>query len=229
MPQWIPLESNPELLTRYSRTLGLPSTYCLTEVLSPDLLDMVPKPRRAIIFLFPLTLPIPPSSQQQPQSSDTNDQPMKTPFFMKQTIGNACGTIALLHAFCNNMDALDIKKGSFVDKYYEEVKGKNAKERGAYLEKSKELDKIQDGFARQGQTSAPNADEKVDLHFVCFVECEGWLYELDGRREEARRFGKCDEDELLEKSFKVIQDSYMKLDPKESKFSVLALTPDSGY
>lgn len=29
-------------------------------------------------------------------------------YYMKQTIGNACGTIALLHAVANNRDALGI-------------------------------------------------------------------------------------------------------------------------
>lgn len=28
-------------------------------------------------------------------------------YFMKQTIGNACGTIAMLHAICNNQDRLE--------------------------------------------------------------------------------------------------------------------------
>jgi len=31
-------------------------------------------------------------------------------FFMKQTIGNACGTIAIIHAIANNADVLDFGK-----------------------------------------------------------------------------------------------------------------------
>ena len=31
-------------------------------------------------------------------------------FFMRQTIGNACGTIGLLHSISNNKDRLDLGK-----------------------------------------------------------------------------------------------------------------------
>ena len=29
-------------------------------------------------------------------------------YYIKQKIGNACGTIGLIHALCNNIDKLDI-------------------------------------------------------------------------------------------------------------------------
>ena len=29
-------------------------------------------------------------------------------YYMKQTIGNACGTVGLIHALCNNTDKLDL-------------------------------------------------------------------------------------------------------------------------
>ena len=228
MPRWIPLESNPEVLTRFSRELGLPSTYGLSEVLSPDLLDIVPTPRLAVIFLFPTTLPPGEPDTQHSRNSNVDKQAaVKSPFFMKQFIANACGTIALLHAFCNNKDVLNITKGTFVDKYYDEAKDMNPEEKGKLLENSEELDKVQDGFARQGQTSVPNRDDNVDMHFVCFVHFDGWLYELDGRKERPTRYGKCTKDTLLEESFKVIQDSYMKKNPKEARFNVLALTPQT--
>ena len=227
MPRWIPLESNPELLTQYSHKLGLPSSYCLSEVFSPDLLDIVPSPRFAVIFLFPTTLPNNNNSSQNATGSG-DDGTNQQPFFMRQTIDNACGTIALLHAFCNNKDVLDVNKGSFIDKYYNAVKDKSPKERGEYLEKSKELDEAQETFARQGQTSTPNRGDKVELHFVCFVEKEGFLYELDGRYENPTKYGKCGKDDLLQESFKVIQEQYMKKDPKETRFNVLALTPQGA-
>lgn len=31
-----------------------------------------------------------------------------------------------------------------------------------------------------GQTEAPPAEDEVNLHFVAFVEKEGYLYEMDG-------------------------------------------------
>jgi ubiquitin carboxyl-terminal hydrolase L3 len=55
------------------------------------------------------------------------------PFFMKQTIGNACGTVALLHAICNNQDKVDFVKDSFLDIFYSKCKESSAIERADYL------------------------------------------------------------------------------------------------
>lgn len=59
-------------------------------------------------------------------------------YYMKQTIGNACGTIALLHLVANNMSGpevnLTIKPESFLDDFLKATKGMNPAEKGAYLE-----------------------------------------------------------------------------------------------
>jgi ubiquitin carboxyl-terminal hydrolase L3 len=36
--------------------------------------------------------------------------------------------------------------------------------------------------ASEGQTVAPGLDESIDLHFICFIEVDQHLYELDGRK-----------------------------------------------
>ena len=33
-------------------------------------------------------------------------------FYMKQTISNACGTVALLHSVANNTDVIELKEGA---------------------------------------------------------------------------------------------------------------------
>lgn len=58
---------------------------------------------------------------------------------MKQTIGNACGTIALLHAVCNSVKppaaALEVARGSFLEKFLLATQPLSPEERGSYLER----------------------------------------------------------------------------------------------
>src|SRR5690606_2248087 len=52
------------------------------------------------------------------------------------------------------------------------------------LENSGTLELLHTSAATQGDTVAPDANEDVELHYVCFVKSskDGHLYELDGAR-----------------------------------------------
>ena len=52
--QWLPLESNPEVIEAYLRRLGLPETACFHDVygLEPDLLAMVRQTPKIFDSLF---------------------------------------------------------------------------------------------------------------------------------------------------------------------------------
>jgi ubiquitin carboxyl-terminal hydrolase L3 len=53
---------------------------------------------------------------------------------MKQTIGNACGTIGLLHCVANSKDRLNLKAGSFLEQFLESTSSMTPEARGKHLE-----------------------------------------------------------------------------------------------
>ncbi|PNH00074.1 Ubiquitin carboxyl-terminal hydrolase isozyme L1, partial [Tetrabaena socialis] len=55
-------------------------------------------------------------------------------FYMKQTIGNACGTIAVLHAIGNNPDTLKPAEGSFLQQFLGATAGMSPEAVGKFLE-----------------------------------------------------------------------------------------------
>ena len=116
---------------------------------------------------------------------------------MKQTISNACGTVAMIHAVANNRDRVELKDGSFLKKFLDETVNKNPEERAEALEGDDGICSTHDQVAQDGQTSAPELDDKVDYHYVAFVENGGYLFELDGRKSSAINLGKSSKDTFL--------------------------------
>jgi ubiquitin carboxyl-terminal hydrolase L3 len=68
---------------------------------------------------------------------------------------------------------------------------------------------------------------KAKAHFVCYVEQDGHVFELDGRRSIPINKGKIDGQNLGEKASKLIK-HYMELDSWETQLSVMALAPNVG-
>ena len=52
---------------------------------------------------------------------------------MEQSIGNACGTIAVVHSICNNLHRFKLKPGSLLEKYIGIASNLSPAERGYLL------------------------------------------------------------------------------------------------
>ena len=70
-----------------------------------EMLLMIPQPVKGIVILFPVTEKYETFRKQEDQT--LSPEYPKSLTFMKQTISNACGTIALLHVLLNNEDLID--------------------------------------------------------------------------------------------------------------------------
>eukprot|EP00197_Chlamydomonas_leiostraca_P006148 CAMPEP_0202860686 /NCGR_PEP_ID=MMETSP1391-20130828/2315_1 /ASSEMBLY_ACC=CAM_ASM_000867 /TAXON_ID=1034604 /ORGANISM="Chlamydomonas leiostraca, Strain SAG 11-49" /LENGTH=242 /DNA_ID=CAMNT_0049539909 /DNA_START=41 /DNA_END=769 /DNA_ORIENTATION=+ len=237
--KWVPLESNPEVLTQFASKLGIDtSKYSFTDIygLDPDLLAMVPKPVLAVIMCFPIT-----EKSEATQKKEDEEQaaiaagggipPATGVLYMKQTIGNACGTIAVLHSLCNNTAALAPEAGSFVDEFLKATEGMTWEARGKYLEEPPEggpnIEAAHQAAAAVGDTAPPSEDEEVALHFVAFVHQGGHLWQLDGRRAGPVYHGSTSADTLLEDAAGVVAQFVARAEGSVN-FNLIALAAAGG-
>lgn len=106
-------------------------------------------------------------------------------------------------------------------------------ERSKLLETTTTFSEIHSESASEGQTAAPDAHERVDLHFTCFLSApdpkdarKKRLIELDGRRDGPFDRGECED--LLKTAARVIKESYVDA-ASSVQFSMLALAPPPEF
>ncbi|VFQ70527.1 unnamed protein product [Cuscuta campestris] len=220
--RWLPLEANPDVMNQFIWGLGVPEDQaecCDVYGLDVDLLAMVPKPVLAVLFLYPITS----QSEDERIQEDSKIKLQEVSsgvFFMKQTVGNACGTIALLHAIGNITSKIKLVEGSFLDKFFKSTANMDPLERAKFLENDDEMEDAHSVAATAGDTEAT---DNVNTHFICFAIADGQLYELDGRRSGPILHGKSSPDTLLQDVAKVIQKMIEK-NPESNEFNVIALS-----
>jgi len=227
--KWIPLESNPDVLTNWARKLGLSKNSSFTDVygLDKELLDMVPQPTRAVLLLFPVKDAIISQRRADDAKIKETGQPDLDPtmFFIKQTIPNACGTIGVLHAIINS--GLTIGPTSPLSRFVEQGQDQTPEERAALLEKTPLFAEVHQEVAQQGQSAVPtNLD--TDLHFTVFVHApnlnkpgESRLIELDGGRATPIDLGPSTD--LLADAANQVRKKYMAVSTS-MHFSMIALS-----
>ncbi|CAL8141463.1 unnamed protein product [Orchesella dallaii] len=223
--RWVPLESNPEVLTKYSRILGAKQGQWVDVfALDNDSLQDIPKPVNAVILLFPISESYDKFCKEKDDNLKLKGQEIsKNLFYMKQYVGNACGTIGILHSLANNDDVVQLADGSTLKEFIVKTDGMTAEDRGKELEKFNRIASAHSEIATEGQTAPPASDEHLVTHFVAFVHKDGNLYELDGRRMGPVNHGPTIPEHLL-KDAAVICKQRIDLDPTEYRFTIVALT-----
>lgn len=225
---WLPLEANPEVLTSYAQRLGLPSDYAFHDVLAvePWALEMIPKPILAILLLYPI------SDRSEKERSETIPEHSQGVYFMKQTVGNACGTIAVLHALSNlvgqTSTTLPLNEGSYIQRMMLETRDLTPAEKGQWLEKDPEIETAHTRCESLGQSESPTSVGEIDTHFVAFVNRQGTILELDGRRDGPVNRGKiADNSDFGLAVLDVVQSVFVANNPEDIRFSILALCPSN--
>ena len=208
------------MLNKFARGLGLSSgsgyAFCDVYGLDPELLGMVPQPALALLLLFPITEATEAArAAQAAEEGGGGASGGAGPWYARQTIGNACGTIGVLHALANARGALQLEEGSFLDRFLAATEGMTPDERAAFLENppagAPSLEDAHRGAAEEGSTAPPSTDAAVDLHFVCFVHRDGSLWELDGRKAGPVLHGASSEASFLSDAVEVVREKFVAL------------------
>ncbi|EQC41027.1 hypothetical protein SDRG_02084 [Saprolegnia diclina VS20] len=230
--RWFPLESNPQVMNEYAKRMGLPadSAFEFCDVYSTEdwALDMVLRPVLAVIMLFPIKTHTEAYAKEERQRIEVSGQVVSpNVYYMKQTVGNACGTVGILHALGNVGDYVAYQPGSFLQTFFEKTRTKTPDEIAVILEGDDELEETHASAAQEGQSEQlEHVDDPINTHFVCFCTVDGHLYELDGRKAFAINHGPSSRETLLEDACRVIQ-SFMQRDAGEVRFTIVALASKS--
>lgn len=212
------MEINPEMLNKMMEKLGVGETWKFVDVLGleEDQLSAVPKPCCALMLLFPLTQQHDSFRKQQTDKVTAGSEV----YFLKQTVGNSCGTVALLHVVGNNKDNMKFSDGSALKKFLDDTAGLSADERAQRFQENQAIKEAHNAIAAQGQCR-PDADE-VNFHFIAFANVNGQLYEFDGKMDGAVHHGPTKDGTFVSDAAKVCR-GFMKREEGEVRFSAVAL------
>lgn len=234
--RWLALESNPEVFNTFASRVGLPAGWEFVDVLGLDdeLLCMVPQPCAALVLLFPCTEAM--YKKRRDQDADLKegrravDEPL---FFVKQLrdFGNACGTIACVHALGNVRTTVGMPDSAPLAEFAKQAAGLDPEERGKALLRADAFKSLSDQAATDSaaQTACPSREARVDHHFVAFVQSPGGrLVELDGTKRGAVDHGVTTSDSFLSDAAAVIRKEFIAVEPDYMGFVVMALSQTTG-
>lgn len=223
-PTWRALEADPEILHKYSKELGGPTDKIkFVDVFDPSTLEHTKV--LGLLFVFPTTLKL------QKEDNKGGDEIRDKFWFTKQTVENACGTVALLHLFCN-LDHGEYPLSGALQTFYEECQEKDPGERAKALEVAEPIATAHQKAETEGQSRSAEHVEEHYITILPYFDADGKLekiVELDGRKtgpvcndvpaEFSRSF--------IKAAFQHVTDKYFNADPQEYRFSIIAVVDRS--
>ena len=161
---FVPLENNPVVFTDLIHRLGVASDlgfYDVYNIYDRELLSFIPRPAHALIFISPSRVWETVREKDEGTTELTYDglgdhEPV---VWFKQTIGHACGLIALLHSVGNGTARQFIQPDSLVDHLLKETLSLKPLPRAHVLYSSEELEKAHMASASMGDTVPPSSEE----------------------------------------------------------------------
>nr|XP_042906361.1 ubiquitin carboxyl-terminal hydrolase isozyme L3-like [Parasteatoda tepidariorum] len=235
--EWMELESNPDVMNNLLISLGVPAKWKIFDILSLDdeYLDTISQPVLGVIFIFPFTAIYKKycsNLMRQLEKSLQNVDPKV--FFMLQTIRNACGTIAVIHAIANNMEHMNLNPASIAFKFIKKCIALDPTEKARVFEKDAGIKEAhqsanfyftptsQGGSSSAEKEDSPQAPVKTsDNHYLTLVNVNSKLYELDGYKDMPVYHGDSTKETFLKDAARICRE-YIERQPDSYNFAVLA-------
>ncbi|KAJ5667561.1 Ubiquitin carboxyl-terminal hydrolase [Penicillium longicatenatum] len=197
---FIPLENNPEVLSHLCQNLGVAPGLTFHDVFStsPDSLSWIPRPIHALILLADWPIYDAARSAVVPTIPEYQGSGAGEPIiWIKQTIGHACGLMALLHCVFNLDGGRYVRRDSKLGDILKCAIELEPAERAQLLYDSNFLEEAHMEAASQGSSAAPSPHDENHHHFVGFVQKDSQVWELNGGMKGPLLRGTLDGEDLL--------------------------------
>lgn len=212
------LESGADIFTNLARELGMCCSYTVSEVygLDPELLSFVPQPVKAVILYFPSL-----GKEFRESRGLRSEYDHQNLWYLSQVepLGDACGTIAIIHSLANTSGAL--LDNSVLKEFVANTSEMTASEKGDLMSCSEALHSCHSKFEEAGQTESFEVGNTPG-HYICFVPKNVFFWELDGMLPGPIKHAYCGKP-FLDQCAEVIRSEFMAVQPDNINFVVLAL------
>lgn len=224
-PIWIPLESDPDIMTDYLRLLTLTDHYLIDVPVIEEAEEMgifAGHQVKAFIFLYEINARSE-SANESLEGAVAAPAQANNLFHIKQLIHNSCGSIALFHAYINTVDVSRFEPSSIMHKYYWDTVNGDFEHKGRVFAASDDIRGMHHTSAQHGQSEVPTGQQldNINYHFVAVLWRGGAIYRMDGRCPHPVRLGACAEAEFKTAGLEAIKKMILR-DPENLNFSILA-------
>lgn len=215
--EWIPMESNPQSMNSFLSKMGVKPHIQVVDVFGFDdeLLAMIEGKVEGLLLCYPV---------KNKLDEEIDEDAKKELYFMRQTIRNACATMALIHLLANKCNKNDWEPNSSLLEFIEESSKLRPEDKAGKLETCESIATAHEEVSNEGQTEAPAPNAAVEYHFISIINHKDQIYEMDGRKLGPIKHGATSESTFLKDAITVIKKCFINLDEENANFSLQAVT-----